>query len=85
MFAANLFWDGRAECRKVGCPSSSAFEDPDNLGTFPIASGGALENQAVGPPMSPVEMACAAATWAGALADPRPDGPVLLIVTGSNV
>ena len=27
----------------------------------------------------------AAATWAGALAGPRPDGPVLLIVTGSNV
>ncbi len=27
----------------------------------------------------------AAATWAGALAGPRPDGPALLIVTGSNV
>ena len=27
----------------------------------------------------------AAATWAGALAGPRPDGPVLLVVTGSNV
>jgi threonine dehydratase len=27
----------------------------------------------------------AAATWAGALAGPRPAGPVLLVVTGSNV
>jgi threonine dehydratase len=27
----------------------------------------------------------AAAAWAGALAGPRPDGPVVLIVTGSNV
>jgi threonine dehydratase len=27
----------------------------------------------------------AAATWAGALAGPKPDGPVLLIVTGSNI
>jgi threonine dehydratase len=27
----------------------------------------------------------AAASWAGLLAGPRPDGPALLIVTGSNV
>ena len=27
----------------------------------------------------------AAATWAGLLAGPRPDGPAVLIVTGSNV
>jgi len=27
----------------------------------------------------------AAASWAGALAGPRPDGPVVLIITGSNV
>ncbi len=27
----------------------------------------------------------AAASWAGALAGPRPDGPVVVIVTGSNV
>jgi threonine dehydratase len=27
----------------------------------------------------------AAASWAGAIAGPRPDGPVVLIVTGSNV
>lgn len=65
MFAQRLFWDGRAECRKAGCPSPSAFEDPDHPGTFPIQSGGALENQAVGPPISPVEMACEGATWTG--------------------
>lgn len=65
MLAGRLFWDGRAECTHVGCPSFSAFEDPDKPGTFPIQFGGALENQAVGPPLSPVEMACEDATWAG--------------------
>ncbi len=65
MFAPNLFWDGRAECQHEDCPSQSAFEDPDNLGTFPIQRGGALENQAVMPPLSDVEMACEGATWAG--------------------
>ncbi len=64
MFAPRLFWDGRAECAKPGCPTFSSFEDPDNLGTFPIRAGGALENQAVGPPMSAVEMACEGAAWA---------------------
>ncbi len=63
MFPGRLFWDGRAECAHGGCPSFSAFEDPDTLGTFPIQSGGALENQAVGPPLSPVEMACEGASW----------------------
>lgn len=63
MFASRLFWDGRAECSKVGCPKFDAFEDPDAPGTFPIKSGGALENQAVGPPLSPVEMACEEASW----------------------
>jgi cytochrome c peroxidase len=63
MLAGRLFWDGRAECSHAGCPSFSAFEDPDQPGTFPIQSGGALENQAVGPPLSPVEMACEGATW----------------------
>jgi cytochrome c peroxidase len=65
MFSARLFWDGRAECSKPACPSVSAFEDPDAPGTFPIASGGALENQAVGPPLSDVEMACEGASWSG--------------------
>jgi cytochrome c peroxidase len=63
MFAGRLFWDGRAECSHAGCPSFSAFEDPDQPGTFPIQSGGALENQAVGPPLSDVEMACEGASW----------------------
>ncbi len=63
MMAGRLFWDGRAECAHAGCPSFSAFEDPDQPGTFPIQSGGALENQAVGPPLNPVEMACEGASW----------------------
>jgi cytochrome c peroxidase len=63
MFSARLFWDGRAECSKAECPSVSAFEDPDAPGTFPITSGGALENQAVGPLLSDVEMACEGASW----------------------
>jgi cytochrome c peroxidase len=64
MFNSRLFWDGRTECSKAECPSASAFEDPDNLGTFPIATGGALESQAVGPPLSDVEMACEGRSWA---------------------
>jgi cytochrome c peroxidase len=64
MFSPRLFWDGRAECRKQGCPTFNAFEDPDSPGTFPISTGAALENQAVGPPLSDVEMACEQATWA---------------------
>jgi len=64
MFSPRLFWDGRAECRGEGCPSFNAFEDPDAPGTFPIRFGGALETQAVGPPLSDVEMACENATWA---------------------
>lgn len=64
MFAQRLFWDGRAECSAPDCPSIDAFEDPDNPGTFPIARFGALENQAVAPPLSTVEMACAGTTWA---------------------
>jgi cytochrome c peroxidase len=63
MLAGRLFWDGRAECAKQGCPTYSAFEDPDQPGTFPIQTGGALENQAVGPPLSAVEMACEEASW----------------------
>ena len=63
MLAGRLFWDGRAECSKDNCPSFSAFEDPDHPGSFAIESGGALENQAVGPPLSAVEMACEDATW----------------------
>jgi cytochrome c peroxidase len=53
MFAADLFWDGRA---------LGAFTDPDT-GTVAIATGGALESQSVGPPLSAVEMACGDRTW----------------------
>lgn len=63
MFARRLFWDGRAECTHEECPNVDAFEDPDNPGTFPIVIFGALENQAVGPPLSSVEMACEGANW----------------------
>lgn len=45
-FATELFWDGRA---------GSQFRDPDTNQVL-IASGGALENQIIGPPMSSVEM-----------------------------
>lgn len=55
MFFSDIFWDGRA---------TSAFEDPDNMGVIAILSGGALESQAVGPPLSPVEMSCENRTWA---------------------
>jgi len=46
LWAESLFWDGRA---------GSEFRDPDT-GRVMIASGGALENQALGPLLNPVEM-----------------------------
>ncbi|MEM7166677.1 MAG: cytochrome c peroxidase [Planctomycetota bacterium] len=56
-FSSTMFWDGRA---------GDVFLDPENPNpAMPvIASGGALENQAVGPIMSAVEMACDTRTWA---------------------
>ncbi len=53
MFAPDIFWDGRA---------TSAFVDPEGGGTV-IASGGALESQAVGPILSHAEMAKDGRTW----------------------
>ncbi len=53
MFFPEIFWDGRA---------TSVFVDPDT-GSNAILSGGALESQAVGPPLSDVEMACEGRTW----------------------
>ena len=53
MFAPELFWDGRAR---------TEFRDPVT-GAVAIASGGALESQAAGPPVSNVEMACEGSTW----------------------
>ncbi len=54
MYAPDLFWDGRA---------TSAFTDP-LTGELLIASGGALESQAVGPPASGAEMAHQDRDWA---------------------
>ncbi len=53
MFADELFWDGRA---------TSRFEDPET-GETVIASGGALESQAVGPIVSDIEMAHMDMEW----------------------
>jgi cytochrome c peroxidase len=52
-FAPALFWDGRAK---------SQFIDPQT-GQVAIASGGALESQAVGPPVSNVEMGHDGLNW----------------------
>ena len=53
MFAPELFWDGRA---------TSAFTDPQS-GLVKIASGGALESQAVAPLVSTVEMGHESRDW----------------------
>ena len=53
MFADELFWDGRAPNR---------FEDPET-GETVIASGGALESQAVVPIVSDIEMAHMDMDW----------------------
>ncbi|MAE64318.1 MAG: hypothetical protein CMJ18_08590 [Phycisphaeraceae bacterium] len=50
----NIFWDGRA---------TSEFTDPQT-GLVSIASGGALESQAVGPILADTEMAHEGRTWA---------------------
>ncbi len=52
-FFGVLFWDGRA---------GSEFIDPQT-GAVSIVSGGALENQVVGPPVSDVEMAHQSRDW----------------------
>jgi cytochrome c peroxidase len=52
-FAQDLFWDGRA---------TSEFTDPES-GTVAIVTGGALESQIVGPPLSDVEMAHSSRNW----------------------
>lgn len=49
-----LFWDGRAD---------STFVDPET-GLVAIQNGGALESQALGPIMNPVEMGKEGRTWA---------------------
>lgn len=52
-YATDLFWDGRARSR---------FTDPQT-GETVIPAGGALESQAVGPPLSDVEMAHENLDW----------------------
>ncbi len=52
-YYADLFWDGRAR---------GEFRDPITNAVV-IAEGGALESQAVGPPLSSVEMAHAGLNW----------------------
>lgn len=56
-FAPELFWDGRA---------GGAFRDPDT-NVLLIATGGALENQVLGPPMSSVEMGHDQINWTMAI------------------
>lgn len=53
-YHSELFWDGRAK---------STFVDPET-GEVAIQLGGALENQALGPILNPVEMARQGRTWA---------------------
>jgi cytochrome c peroxidase len=55
MYTPDHFWDGRA---------TSQFVDPEDGVTVIIASGGALESQAVVPILSTVEMAHTGRTWA---------------------
>lgn len=52
-YFAELFWDGRAKGK---------FIDPQT-GEEIISSGGALESQAVTPPLSPIEMSHPGVTW----------------------
>jgi cytochrome c peroxidase len=52
-FFNELFWDGRAK---------TSFVDPVT-GAVAIASGGALESQAAGPPVSSAEMSCEGYSW----------------------
>jgi len=52
-YAVDLFWDGRARSR---------FVDPETLQVV-IATGGALESQAVGPVVNSVEMAHDGVDW----------------------
>jgi cytochrome c peroxidase len=53
LYAPEAFWDGRA---------GDAFTDPDT-GIVTIPTGGALENQVLGPPLSSVEMAHMGRDW----------------------
>lgn len=58
-YAPNAFWDGRAR---------TVFLDPLDLADTVLRVGGALENQAAGPPVSSVEMGHSGRDWAGVAA-----------------
>lgn len=68
MFAPTLFWDGRA---------TDAFIDPDTS-LVAIATGGALESQALGPILSPVEMSCEGRTFSDLYLKMATAGPLAL-------
>ncbi|MBL4698320.1 MAG: hypothetical protein JKX70_05760 [Phycisphaerales bacterium] len=72
MYAHETFWDGRA---------TSAFTDP-LTGELLIASGGALESQAVGPPTAGAEMAHQSRDWSQILVKLTSARPLAL---GSNL
>lgn len=57
-YSPNVFWDGRA---------GEVFLDPMTSDTV-LASGGALENQALGPPLSTVEMGHLGRDWPAVVA-----------------
>lgn len=67
-YAPELFWDGRAP---------GAFTDPVTNQEI-LATGAALESQAVGPPVSDVEMANVARAWADVLARIAVSDPLAL-------
>lgn len=67
-YSPSLFWDGRAGER---------FDDPE-LGLTLIASGGALENQALGPVVNSAEMAHLGGSLADVLARIRSVTPLAL-------
>ncbi len=70
-YAPELFWDGRA---------GDQFSDPVS-GEVLVSSGAALENQAVGPPLSDVEMAHGGQDWPGLLSKLATVSPLALSPT----
>ena len=67
-YAPEAFWDGRAR---------GPFADPDT-GAVLIPSGGALENQVLGPPLSEVEMGHPGRDWAAVTARLATAAPLAL-------
>lgn len=67
-YSTTLFWDGRAP---------GQFVDPVSLQVI-LPAGGALESQAVGPPVSDVEMGHVARVWQDVLARITGSAPLAL-------